>query len=568
MEVNLRIAGAAGQGMQTTAEVLGKVVTRSGLHAFCYSDAESRIRGGLNFSHLRLAPEPRAGVRNRIDILVAHSEQALDRFAPALEPGGLVLAQGRWGHPRALDFSLEELAGQAGSPKAAGSVAAGALVALLGLPLELAREVLARRFAGREELVRLNHLALQAGARAAAGAAELADFGLSPGKPDQGRLYLSGGQALALGAVAGGLGFMAAYPMSPSTSIITNLAAWGAETGIVSEQAEDEIAAINMVAGAAYAGARAMTATSGGGFCLMTEGVSLLGMIEAPAVIVVAQRPGPATGLPTRQAQGDLNLVRHAGHGFFPRIILAPRDIGDCFQLTARALDLAERYQCPVFLLTDQHLQDSQITLEPPNLSELPRDRHFLGPDELEAMPRYRRYQLSEDGISPMAAPGVSRHLVLADSDEHDETGHIIEDADSARAMAQKRLAKAGTIRGAAWPPELEGDPRDRPLIVTWGSSYSSVAEARRRLAERGLETALLTLRWLWPLPAEPLASLLEQARQVVVVENSPGCELAGLLREVALHPVDQRITRCDGRPLDSDQLARDLARRLEGKQS
>ncbi len=568
MEVNLRIAGAAGQGMQTTAELLGKLVTRSGLYAFCYSDAESRIRGGLNFSHLRLCPEPRAGVTNRIDILVAHSEQALDRFAPGLEPGGLVLAQGPWGHPLALDISLEELARQAGSPKAAGSVAAGALVALLGLSLEEAREVVSRRFAGRDDLVRLNQLALQAGARAVAGVAEGAGFRLPPGNPGRDRLYLSGGQALALGAVAGGLGFMAAYPMSPSTSIITNLAAWGAETGVVCEQAEDEIAAINMVAGAAYAGARAMTATSGGGFCLMTEGVSLLGMIEAPAVIVVAQRPGPATGLPTRQAQGDLNLVRQAGHGFFPRIILAPRDIGDCFPVTARALDLAERYQCPVLVLTDQHLQDSQVTLEPPDISELPRRRHFLGARELEAMPRYRRYQLSRDGISPLAAPGVSRHLVLADSDEHDETGHITEDAGIAGAMAQKRLAKARTIQEAAWPPELEGDPRDRPLIITWGSSYPSLAEARRRLARQGLETALLTLRWLWPLPAEPLATLLGQARRVVVVENSVNCELAGLLREVTLHPLEQRITGCQGRPLDSEQLARELARCLEGGES
>ena len=568
MEVNLRIAGAAGQGMQTTAELLGKVVTRAGLFAFCYSDAESRIRGGLNFSHLRLAADPRPGVRNRMDILVAHSEQALDRFAPGLEPEGLILAQGRWGHPRALDFSLEELARQAGSPKAAGSVAAGALMTLLGLPLEAAHQVVAQRFSGREELIRLNQAALQAGAQAAAGAAGSGRFHLPPGQPGEGRLYLGGGQALALGAVAGGLGFMAAYPMSPSTSIITNLATWGAETGIVTEQAEDEIAAINMVAGAAYAGARAMTATSGGGFCLMTEGVSLLGMIEAPAVIVVAQRPGPATGLPTRQAQGDLNLVRQAGHGFFPRIILAPRDIADCFPVTAQALDLAERYQCPVFVLTDQHLQDSQVTLEPPDPGGLPRRRHFLGPDELELMPHYQRYQLTPDGISPLAAPGVSRHLVLADSDEHDQQGHITEDGDTARAMAQKRLAKARTILEAAWPLELEGEARDRPLIVTWGSSYQTVAEARRRLAEQGIETALLNLRWLWPLPPEPLARLLGQARPVVVVENSVGCELAGLLREVTLHPCPERITRCDGRPLDCDELAGELARRLEGKEA
>ena len=566
MEIHVRIAGAAGQGMQTTADLLGKVVTRAGLYAFCYSDAESRIRGGLNFSHLRLGERPLAAVRNHIDLLVAHSREALERFGNLVAQGGMVLCQQDWPHPLAAPLVLEESARQAGSPKAAGIVALGALVALMGLPLEEARQVLQERFAGRDELVEMNLAALEAGVRAAGGLPGAEGFHLPAGASDQGRLYLGGGEALSLGAVAGGVGFMAAYPMSPSTSIITNLAAWGAETGVVTEQAEDEVAAINLVAGAAYAGARAMTATSGGGFCLMTEGVSLLGMIEAPAVIVIAQRPGPATGLPTRQAQGDLNLVRHAGHGFFPRIILAPRDIGDCFEITARAFDLAERFQVPVFVLTDQHLQDSRVTLPPPDPSGLPRRRYFLDRDQLQALSEYRRYQLTPDGISPMAAPGVSRHLVLADSDEHDELGHIIEDAATAAAMSRKRLAKAQTVQAAAWEPELEGRSEGRPLIVTWGSSFHTVAEARRRLARQGMETALLNLRWLWPLPPEPLTSLLAGASRVLVVENSVGCELAGLLREVTLQPVHACLNRLDGRPLDCDELAEELSAALTGE--
>ncbi len=564
MEVNLRIAGAAGQGMQTTADLIGKVVTRAGLYAFSYSDAESRIRGGLNFSHLRLAGQPLAGVSGRIDILVAQTEEALARFGSGLAKDALVLTQGRWEHPRAAPFSLEELSRAAGSVKAAGTVAVGALAALLALPRSLAEDAVKERFAGRDELVQVNLAAIRAGARAAADLAGAGRFRLPAGETGRGRLYLGGGESLALGAVAGGVGFMAAYPMSPSTSIITNLAAWGAETGVVTEQAEDEIAAINMVAGAAYAGARAMTATSGGGFCLMSEGVSLLGMIEAPAVIVVAQRPGPATGLPTRQAQGDLNLVRHAGHGFFPRIILAPRDIGDCFELTARAFDLAERYQCPVFILTDQHLQDSRTTLEPFETAALPRQRHFLDAGQLNELAEYRRYQWAEDGLSPLAAPGVSRHLVVADSDEHDQEGHITEAAEVAGQMARKRLAKERTIQAAAWPPQVEGDPAGRPLIITWGSSYQTVAEARQRLAQGGIDTALLNLRWLWPLPPEPLTGLVKQARLVIVVENSVGCELASVLREITLHPMDQRINRLDGRPLVVDELADELAGRLE----
>jgi len=364
-----------------------------------------------------------------------------------------------------------------------------------------------------------------------------------------------------LGAVAGGVSFLAAYPMSPATSVMTNLAQWAAQTGVIVEQAEDEIAAINMVAGASYAGARAMTATSGGGFALMTEGISLLGMIEAPAVIVLAQRPGPATGLPTRSAQGDLHLALHAGHGHVPRVIFAPEDIADCLHLTAIALDIAERFQTPVLILTDQLLMDSQTALPPFDVDDLPTERHFLSATQLDELADYHRFAVTADGVSPLAAPGASRHVVVASSDEHDEAGHIADSVEIATRMAQKRLDKERTIATQVQLPlTLSADPAGRQLVLSWGSAKHTVAEALS-LIDNG-RFAHLNLRQLWPFPAAELTALMERATGVIVVENNVTGELARLVRAETLRAADTVVTKLNGRPL----TVQELVRRLRGE--
>jgi len=563
MELNVRLAGAAGQGLQTAAELLGLAATRAGLWAAGFTDAESRIRGGLNFSHLRLAAQPRQGVRQRIDLLVALTEEALAVYGPELAPEGGLVAAGRWLHPKAAPFCLDELAEKAGSVKTRGTVAVSMAACLVGIDPGLMEEVVRDRFGGSEKILGLNRKAVQEGFAAAEAwdrgrGWRLLEPGRGPGRTED-RLWLSGAQAVALGALAGGASFLAGYPMSPATGTMAALAEWAAETGMVVEQAEDEVGAINMVAGASFAGARAMTATSGGGFCLMTEGISLLGMIEAPAVIVLAQRPGPATGLPTRVAQGDLNLVRHAGHGFFPRIILAPRDVSDCFSVTARAFDLAERFQAPVFVLTDQLLQDGQATSQAFETAGLPRKRYLLDPRELEKRAEYLRYAPAEDGISELAAPGASRHTVVVDSDEHDQAGHLTEEAETAARMAAKRQAKARTVARADWPLEIEGEVKGRPLVISWGSTYRTAAEA---LA--GLPAAHLHLRWLWPLDHEKLREALKPASSIIVIENSVGGELVPILEEVTRLKVSRLINRTDGRPLTVEELESRLAEEVE----
>lgn len=523
--LNVRITGAAGQGVQTAADLLGRAATRAGLFAYSYSDAESRIRGGLNFSHVRISTRPGMGVCDSVDL-------PLELNQP----------------------DLADLAEKAGSKRAVNTVAAAIACALAGIQRDLADGVVAERFLGPHAETNAKAVALAYESASQRGAGDR--FQIEVESKSQ-RLWVGGHEAIALGAVAGGVRFYAGYPMSPSTGIMTSLAGWSRQAGVLVEQAEDEIAAINMVAGASYAGARSMTATSGGGFCLMTEGVSLLGMIEAPAVIVLAQRPGPATGLPTRTAQGDLHLALHAGHGFFPRVILAPQSVPDGFELTARAFDIAEKYQVPVLILTDQLLQDSQATVEPFDVSGLPTGRHLLSTDEIATVEHYRRYAQTDSGISPLAAPGISTHTVVVDSDEHDEDGHLIEAAEISGRMAGKRVRKAATLQNATLlpPPEIAGDPDGRPLVVSWGSSYETIKE----VPGRGKEFAHLHLRQLWPLDSKALANLFKRASAVIVVESSVGAELAALLRRVALHPVDHTITRNDGRPMNIEELARKI---------
>lgn len=554
METNVRLAGEAGQGIQVAAELLGKALTRSGLWAYSYNDAESRIRGGLNFNHIRCCTKPHQGVVEGIDLLVALSRPALDTFVPMLSEQGGVICRGEWRHPSAAPFFLERIAEDAGNPKVAGTAGVAAVCRTVGIEREVVAGLVREKFSGSVQEINLK--AVNMGYDAAAEWDKASgDMALKPEGESAGRLWCAGVQAVALGAIAGGVRFMTAYPMSPATGVMVNLAGWADRAGLVVVQAEDEIAAVNMVAGASYAGARAMTATSGGGFSLMCEGVSLIGMIEAPAVFVLAQRPGPATGLPTRQAQGDLHMAINAGHGFFPRIILAPRNVRDCFAVTARAFDLAERYQVPVIVLTDQLLHDSQVTLDPFDVSGLPSERHFLSPEELENMKDYQRFARTETGISPLAAPGVSRHTVIVDSDEHDENGHLIESAAIVRRMSEKRLKKSRSVTGATEPPELDGEGGNGPLVLTWGSTFETAREAVERVKKDSVSISHVNLRWLWPPPEDDLSRIVSEAPKVIVVENNVDGQMARYLRNHTGRKPDTIVNRLDGRPLEVDDL-------------
>jgi 2-oxoglutarate/2-oxoacid ferredoxin oxidoreductase subunit alpha len=371
------------------------------------------------------------------------------------------------------------------------------------------------------------------------------------------RLMMNGSEAIALGAVSAGLRFYSFYPMTPATPIGQTLAGMTERMGLVVEQAEDEISAINMALGASFAGAPSMVGTSGGGFALMVEGVSLAGMTETPIVIVVAQRPGPATGLPTRTEQGDLNFVLHAGHGEFPRAIFAPGTVEECFHLIRKAFFLAEKYQGPIFLLTDHFLSDSASAVEPFDLKNLPEVRPS-GEAIPNALP-YRRFAVTPTGVSPRLLPGLTEHIVVAGSDEHTEDGHLTEDLAVRKQMVEKRLRKGRGILEEVTPPEFQGERRPDLLLVSWGSSKGSVQEAAKELKSAGRKVATLHFSQVWPLVSDHFVTFLQEAREVISVESNATGQFAGLIRRETGFEIKKRVSRYDGLPITPEFILREL---------
>lgn len=546
--LSLWIAGAAGEGIQTIGDAVARSFLAHGYPAFATSEFESRIRGGHSSVRIRVADDPVNAPASTADCLLAVNPDALAFYLSALRPEGLAIGP-EGAENASVCISFKALAEEEGGELYANAVAAGALCATVGLPIDTLKRVLADAFARRGgDVVRANTSAAQRGFDATF--AQLENRRPDPLPAREGRYaFASAHETIPIGAAAAGCRFMSAYPMSPSTGIITAFAK-NPQLGVFTEQAEDEIAAINMSLGASAAGARAMTATSGGGFALMTEGVSLAGMTETPIVILVAQRPGPATGLPTRTAQEDLLFALRGGHGEFPRAILAPSDPQDAIQLTIRAFDLADRYQIPVILLTDQYLADSSFALGPLVLPSTEAEDPTDNPSG-----RYLRYRLTEDGISPRRPIGHPKHLVVIDSDEHDEAGHITEDLERTRpAMVEKRLEKGRRLKLEMAPPSAYGIEEADRILIGWGSSKGAIDEAITRLREAGESVGSLHFTELWPLPDLDLP----EAEYWVVESNATG-QFAGLLESGLGLKITGRIGRYDGRPIDAEAVLEGL---------
>jgi 2-oxoglutarate ferredoxin oxidoreductase subunit alpha len=364
-------------------------------------------------------------------------------------------------------------------------------------------------------------------------------------------ILIDGVEALAMGAIAGGCNFLSFYPMSPSTAVAVLLAEHSKEFGIIVEQAEDEISAMNMGIGAWYAGARGLASTSGGGFALMVEGLSLAGMTESPMVVHIGQRPGPATGLPTRTEQGELLFALHAGHGEFPRVILAPGTIEDCFYLTQKAFNLADRYQVPVFILTDQYLLESHYNISSLDPSRFPLQKHFV-----ETRQGYRRYQLTESGLSPRGIPGFGEGLVVLDSDEHDEDGHITEDLDLRTKMVNKRFKKMDLLKKDMIAPELVGPKNYESLIIGWGSTYHTIREALLRMGTK--DVAFLHFKQVYPLHPDAI-TWIKRAKKTVIIENNGTAQFGQLIRLQTGIDMNHKILKYNGLPFSVEDLEKRL---------
>jgi 2-oxoglutarate ferredoxin oxidoreductase subunit alpha len=441
------------------------------------------------------------------------------------------------------------------------TAATGAVIGLLGLNVDILNGILNDAFKNKGvKVMEDNRNAAAAGRDFAVNNCTKCSFSLAqPSKP---KMLISGVDSIGLGAIASGCKFYSAYPMTPSTGIMNYIAGKGKEYGIIVEQAEDEIAAINMALGASFAGVRSMTGTAGGGFALMVEGLSLAGMTETPVVIALGQRPAPATGLPTRTEQGDLNFALYAAHGEFPRVIFAPGTPEQAFYLTNKAFDLAEKHQIPAIVIFDTYLADSEWTFDEFDINRIKYDDYRLRGDAFNNLPDYKRYAFTETGVSPLGIPGDSRHVVVTDSDEHDEEGHIVEDAETRIKMVNKRLlSKLPLIKQEIEPPVLYGDPVPEIVIVGWGSNYGVMKEAVDMLSANK-KIAMLHFSEIYPFPSTDKFDYLEllgNAKLAVCVENNATGQFARLMRTETGFEFKAKINRFDGRPFLLEELTGEI---------
>ncbi len=561
---NFMVGGEAGQGVQSVGFILAKAFSRGGYHIFADQDYESRVRGGHNFFRVRVSDSRIEAIAEPVDILLALNKESLDLHGQEVSERGLIVfdqekVKDVGGDGKLFGIPLDRLAEEkAGNRRMANTVALGAALGLVGYDFEILDKLMREHF-GADEIGEGNVRAAKAGY----------DYAQEHFKGDSGyhlstlggarRMLLTGNEAIALGAIAAGCKFIAAYPMTPATSIMEYLAARAEDLGLVVMQPEDEIAAINMIIGASYAGVRAMTATSGSGFCLMVEGLGLAGMTETPIVVVDAQRPGPAIGLPTRTEQGDLEFILYAHHGEFPRAVLAPATIEDSFWLTIKAFNLADKYQLPVIMLTDHHLASSYATVEKFDLSNLTIERGPLFSAEPAGTSEYKRHEITRTGISPRAFPGQEGTLVVTDSDEHNEEGHPIEDAETRTQMVQKRLRKLFSLRKEMAPPQLHGPKRAETTLIGWGSTGGAIREAVDNLRKEGFSVNSLHLNELWPFPAEEVADVLDRSQHSYVVENNATGQLARLIRAETGKKASGTILKYDGRPFTPAYITREV---------
>ncbi len=564
IDLNILIGGAAGQGVHAITLPLAKTLVRRGCQVLVTQSYQSRIRGGHLFNLIRLADEPLGSGREGVDLLVALNQETVTFHQEELAPDGVII----YDASKVKDLpsgvgrvSLDPetlIADQLAAEVAINAGASGAVLGLLQVPLDPMLTLLAETFAAKgKEVAGWNRQAATQGYQQGAAAVYRYSLGgMSP--PAQPRLLISGHEALALGALAAGLQFISGYPMTPWSSVLNAVAQRAARWGVVVEQAEDEIAAINMAIGASFAGVRAMTGSSGGGFSLMVEALGLAGCTETPLVIVEAQRPGPSTGLPTRTAQGDLGFVLYAGQDDFPRAVLAPGTPAQGFALAARAFNLADRYQLPVLLLTDQYFADTSFSHEASDFpDQVPIDRGLtLGPAEGV----YQRYALTANGISPRRLPGFGPELVAADSDEHTPDGHLTEDLAVRVKMHDKRMRKLeGLVQ------ELHGITHagavEAPLtLLCWGSSLGPVQEAVARLNAAKTPARMVHLSELWPFPAEAVRAALGRPQKLVMVEMNYSGQLNRLLRAETGIKADHSVRKYDGAPLTPEYILRGLA--------
>jgi 2-oxoglutarate ferredoxin oxidoreductase subunit alpha len=563
IDLAIGIGGAAGQGIATPGDVLARIFVRRGLHVNAYNAYQSIIRGGHIFLTLRTSDQPVLSHGDKIDVLMPLNQDTMNRHLRLMRAGSAVLFNSDTIKPGVVPdgvqlcpFSVKALAPTVRGDLVQNTVALAAVLRLIKVDFEILEEILTLQFKRKGAAAVAENVGVaRAGYDHAAAHFMAFPFSL----PDAGKrlAFFEGNQALAMGGAAAGVRFYCAYPMSPASGVLHWMARHARQLGIMVRQVEDEIGVINMAIGAAHAGCRAMCATSGGGFALMTEALGAAAMMEIPVVCINVQRAGPATGVPTKTEQGDLWQVLGAGQGDYPRIIVAPTNIVDCFKLVPTVFNLVDKFQCPGIILSDLLLSEGRSSIDPAELDfNVPIDRgEVIGLDG-EGPPEnggFKRYRLTESGISPRALPGTPGYVHVVATDEHDEHGVLISDEftdpHKRRAIHEKRMRKMDGVLPLLPPPVLQGAADARVTLVGWGSTEGVIREAMQQLADAGIAANNLQIRWLVPLHVEAILAQMHTGRTVIIVENNYSGQFARYLRAETGIVADGHIRKYDGEP-------------------
>lgn len=579
--LTIKIAGAAGQGIKSSGLILSKAIKRSGFHVFGYTEYPSLIRGGHNVFQIEVSNEKIGSITRDTDILLALNKESIDLHIDEFDQDGGILIVDNTTHinddqlavlqkynVKIYQLPLLDLASAAGGTALMkNTVTLGAVWKVIGLNLEVLQKIVAEVFNKSEEIIKANEGAAKNGFEAITEDLNLLAKKLGTVEKNsldpENDLIIGGNEALSLGAIASGVKIYSSYPMTPASSILTNLARWAEQSGMLVKQAEDEITAANMCVGANFAGTRALCGTSGGGLDLMGETISLAGITETPFVAVLGQRHGAATGAPTWTGQGDLNMAMNTGHGEFPRLVMSLSDAEDAFYLMGQAFNWAEKYQLPVLLLTEKYIAESFYTVKNFDSSKIEINRgKTIDPTGMTGAEL--RYKLETDGVSARWYPGqhganessTANSTYIGNSDEHDEKGLSTEDDKIIKVQAEKRAQKLETLKTELPEPEfMTGVQTDLAIedadivFISWGSNKSILEDAAEILREQGKKVVILHFTYLWPLKTETLMKLAGKEERVYVVEQNHKGQLAELIkRETGLN-FTNRILRYDSKP-------------------
>jgi 2-oxoglutarate ferredoxin oxidoreductase subunit alpha len=548
-QLKLLAGGEAGDGVFAVSDMLALMFARAGLEVLTTQTYSSRIRGGHINASVRVSERKLLSQGDQLDLLIALDLETVELHRRAVRDGGIILYDNSQGEVELGDLEQRQIAvfpiparkiarEKLNAPIMKNIVMTGAALTAVNFDpeFEFLGGLIRERFLSKgEKIVAKNMEAAAAGQDHIRQAHKVVGYKMERRERPR-QMLLQGSDAVAFGALVAGCRFMASYPITPASDVMEYLVAKFPKYNGVMVQAEDELSAVNMAIGAAFSGARSITASSGPGIALMIEALGLAAVTETPLVLVDVQRCGPSTGMPTRMEQADLNLLIYGAHGEIPRIVLAPSDVEECFYQTIRAFNLAEKYQCPVIIATDQFLSQSQRTTPPFDLSKVAIDRGWLlTDDELNNMDgSFKRYLITERGISPRTIPSQERGIYKTTGVEHVETGNATENPDARTRMMKKRFMKLDTFRREDMlPPRLFGSPDSEITLVGWGSTKGVILEVMERFKqEEGLGLKLMHLIDIWPFPDQAVADVLRTSRQVIVVENNFTGQMANLIRQ------------------------------------